>query len=229
MAICTFGGGVTGIRGSIGGSTFSVGHSGPTIRRRQKPHYNRSNVQGKRNAELLVAAQYWRDELTPANRADWATLAAATDFINALGQTYQVQPNALYIRSHTALESAGQAPAPAPPTNATQAAGDMTLSANNDPKVFVETWPNFVAAPAGRFDCWVSHAVPPSQNYTPTTFRHAVPQALGNFAGLPQQILGAVFLEAGKRYFVRMRYVRTAGGQDGRVSFVTILPINVPA
>ncbi len=229
MAIVTFGGGVTGIRGSIGGSTFSVGHSGPYVRRRQKPHFPRSDAQGKRNAALLVAAQAWRDELNAGHRADWIALAAGTDFVNALGQTYQIQGNALYIRTHSALESAGEMPQANAPNAATEVAGDETLSANNDPKVFVQTWPNFVLLPAGRFDTWVSNAVPASQNYVPTTFRHAVPQALGNFIALPQQILGANFLEAGKRYFVKMRHLRTAGADDGQVAFETILPIDVPA
>lgn len=212
MANIIFGPVITGARGSIGAVTFSNSRSGPTARRRQKPVFPRTVLQGQRNAALGVVAQRWRDTLTPTNRTNWATLALATNFTNSLGQTYQIQPNALYIRSAAALEMGGVTWDNTAPLAATEVAPDLTLDTGAAGTIRVATWPNLVTSPNGGLLVFLSAVVTASQTRIPTSYTLQSFIPVGSFTALPFIILQPPVTVSGAHYFVRFTVVRTGQG-----------------
>lgn len=98
MASILLGGGVTDIRGSIGGSTFSRNAAGNYIRARMKPVNKRSERQVARRANLAYLATYWSKGLSEQQRADWRAYAAGTIWTNRLGQAMAVNGLAAFMR-----------------------------------------------------------------------------------------------------------------------------------
>jgi hypothetical protein len=98
MANIKLGGGVTDIRGSIGGTTFSRGPAGAIARQRVKVINPRSALQVARRAVASSLAQHWSQDLDAGERADWNAYAAATDFTNKVGDTIQISGLACFVR-----------------------------------------------------------------------------------------------------------------------------------
>lgn len=226
MGILKFSIFVDGILGSVGGTTFGYGHSGPTVRRRQKPTFPRTNRQGERNAQIAVFSQAWRDTATPTNRTDWATLAAATTFINQFDNPYTVQPNALFTRSQSALQIAGQTLALSPPMAATEVAPDWTLDSAIIGQVRVATWPNFTPVGFGFALFFVSKPQSQARVNNPTSFEFVAAVMISAFVILPQIIFTLPASESGTFRFVRGIVVRTepalgipVSDMKGKVSF----------
>jgi hypothetical protein len=115
MGVIKLGGGVTDIRGSIGGTVFSRGPAGAYARQRVKavnPATTRQNVVRSRVSAL---SQYWSGSLTTAQRADWNAYASATSFLNKVGDAIFISGLACFMRLNTLLMQMGhaiQAPAP---------------------------------------------------------------------------------------------------------------------
>jgi len=98
MANITYGGGITDIRGSIGGTCFSRGAGGAIARARVKPVNPRSTLQTARRARTAYLATYWSKTLTEQQRDDWRAYAAGTTWTNKLGQTIEINGLAAFIR-----------------------------------------------------------------------------------------------------------------------------------
>ena len=98
MALIALGGGVTDIRGSIGGTTFSRAAAGNYARSRKKPVNPRSSMQNDRRVAIAYCAKYWSDQLTEQQRTDWRAYATATTWTNKLGQTININGLAAFIR-----------------------------------------------------------------------------------------------------------------------------------
>lgn len=86
MARLTFGGGVAGMKGSIGGTTFQTNSAGAFAR--QRPYVKKSSslkqqVSHQSHQNLL----YQYSLLIPDDKDAWNTFAAAHDKINKFGQT----------------------------------------------------------------------------------------------------------------------------------------------
>ena len=103
MALIMLGGGVTDIRGSIGGSTFARNAGGNYMRARMKPVNPRSFMQSKRRALTARLATYWSKTLDETQRASWRTYATATTWTNRLGQTIQINGLAAFLRTNALL------------------------------------------------------------------------------------------------------------------------------
>ena len=234
MGIVSFGGGVTGIRGSVAGVTFGNSRSGPTIRRRQKPVFPRTDVQGFRNSTLAVVAQYWRDQLAAGDRTNWETLAAATNFTNSLGQTYQISGIALFIRSMTVMQISDQAITNVAPMVATEAAPDLTIDSVAAGVVRVATWPNYVLLPAGRLNYFVSAPTSIAQAHDPTSFTFQLSHTLSSFAVLPRPLVLTPPPASGTHIYLRFKILRLfpfpippPNGGRGVVSFELIRDVVV--
>lgn len=91
MAILAFGAPVTGIRGSIGGITYSANKSGPYAKLWAKGANVRTPPQSVDRLLLASLAARWRT-LDPGDRADWDTFAADPDqeLTNSLGEGYYI-------------------------------------------------------------------------------------------------------------------------------------------
>lgn len=142
MAVIMLGGGVTDIRGSIGGSTFSRSKAGNYIRSRKKPVNPRSNLQGERRAAASQLSREWGKTLTEAQRSAWRAYADDTNWTNKLGQTITIPGLAAFLRTGAMLLLAGEVYQPAAPTESGSAgAVDFTFTATADDQKIVVTEP----------------------------------------------------------------------------------------
>lgn len=103
MALIKLGGGVTDIRGAIGGTVFSRGRGGAIARKNTKPVNPRSTSQNTRRAMTAYIAKSWSNELTEQQRIDWRAYAAGTVSKNRLGETISGAGNAAYMRLNTLM------------------------------------------------------------------------------------------------------------------------------
>jgi hypothetical protein len=78
---------VVGLRGTVGGLTFSANKSGPYVKQWQRPPKVRTNLQTDAGNTMLQASSEWVN-ITALQRADWDTWAAgpAPARFNSLGE-----------------------------------------------------------------------------------------------------------------------------------------------
>lgn len=117
MAICKFGTSVTGIRGTLGGATYSANKAGPYLRAWRMPALSQTSLQTRQRAALSRYGQLWRG-MTSSLRADWGTWAAlaAQARTNALGETYYLSGWQQFVAINQARFQVALAPTTAVPT-----------------------------------------------------------------------------------------------------------------
>ena len=128
MALVKYGGGITGMSGSLAGNTHARNRFGNYIRARTKPVNPNSTQQSKCRDVIAQLASYWHDTCTPAERLAWATYAAAIAMKNRLGEVvymtgfnHFIRCNAIYLRQSGLVEATG-------PTTLALPEKDSTLS-----------------------------------------------------------------------------------------------------
>jgi len=91
MALIKYSSLVDGIRGTVGGVTFSANRAGPYAKEWAGPTNPRSSLQSKTRAQLGCLPTYWR-ALEQGERDGWDTWAAdpAQEKTNSLGEAYYV-------------------------------------------------------------------------------------------------------------------------------------------
>ena len=97
MAIIKFGITVVGVRGTVGGGTFSANKSGPYLKAWQYPVVSNTSPELLQRARLSEIPTQWR-AFGPSIRTAYDTLAAsgAYDRVNSLGITYQLSGYQLF-------------------------------------------------------------------------------------------------------------------------------------
>lgn len=123
MALVQFGGGVTQMRGSIGGTCFSRSAAGNIVRARTKPINPRSALQQARRATAAMLTNYWSATLTEQQRTDWRAYAAGTTWTNRLGQVISINGLAAFVRTNALNALSGEAVIAAAPLALGHAAG----------------------------------------------------------------------------------------------------------
>ena len=139
MANVRFGGGVTDIRGSVGGSTFTRGAAGPVLRQRVKGINKNSTLQVALRAVVSMLSKLWSDASMDATRADWNAYAAGTPMQNRLGDPIYISGFSMFVRTNSLLLQAGgtvQSTAPTAPGQA-GAANATILAVSNDGKISI--------------------------------------------------------------------------------------------
>lgn len=99
-ALILFGGGVSEMRGSIGGSVFSRNSSGAYARNRTKPVNPNTDKQSSIRALFSTIAQYWRT-LSEGEKITWNSLAPTFPRVNRLGQTVPLTGFQLFQKCNT--------------------------------------------------------------------------------------------------------------------------------
>lgn len=119
MAIIKVAAPLVGIRGSIGGTTYSANKSGPYARAWTAPPNKRRPLQMAQRNTFAWASEIWRTR-TGAQRAAWDAWAALIGQIqtNSLGETYYLSGFQWYVRCNTRLELMGRAWLTNPPAGA---------------------------------------------------------------------------------------------------------------
>lgn len=87
MAIVKFGGGLSGIRGTLAGNVFTANGNGAYVRPWSRVHNPKSLAQTINRISASLFPSAWR-ALTSGERDDWNTYGAATALKNALGDKY---------------------------------------------------------------------------------------------------------------------------------------------
>jgi len=111
MAILTFGAPVTGIRGTIGGITYTANQAGPYARIWSRGANVRTQSQSTSRASLANLASWWRT-ISASDRADWDTFAAdpAQELTNALSEPYYISGFLWWVKISRELLSADRSP-----------------------------------------------------------------------------------------------------------------------
>lgn len=116
MAIVKFGVLVIGVRGTIGGATYSANGSGPFVKAWAKGSNPRSPIQTDQRLRVAEQSQGWR-ALTSLQQAAWDAFAAlpAQDLTDSLGQTFSASGFNWYTKVNTRLLIVGRPVRTAPP------------------------------------------------------------------------------------------------------------------
>jgi hypothetical protein len=117
MAICKFGSTVVGLRGTVGGMTFSAGKAGPYVRTWNKGSNPRSERQTAARSNLSDQAKLWAS-LSPGDQLLWRTWAAlpAQEKRNSLGMPYYLSGYQWFTALNTRLMNAQASQITLPPT-----------------------------------------------------------------------------------------------------------------
>jgi len=109
MALIKFGGGITEMRGSMAGNTFSRNRSGAYVRSRTKPINPNSASQQKVRATLAALTDRWSQTLDAAKRAAWNLYGSNVTMTNKLGESINLTGFNHYIRSNSIKHRLGLA------------------------------------------------------------------------------------------------------------------------
>ena len=149
MAILKFGPTVVGLRGTIGGITFSANKSSPYAKAWSRGSNPVAPLQTTQRGVLASIPALWR-ALTPAEQALWDTFAAlpAQDLTNSLGETYSISGFGWFTKINVRLLVMGRADRTAVPAQSRPSAPTIT----DIEFPFDDGQTAFVSYAAGEFD-----------------------------------------------------------------------------
>jgi hypothetical protein len=100
MALVKYGGGVTQLSGSVGGTTYARNRFGNYMRSRTKPVNPGTQAQDNVRTSMSFLTAHWSTVLTAGERIAWATYAAAIAMKNRLGETVYLTGFNHFVRSN---------------------------------------------------------------------------------------------------------------------------------
>lgn len=223
MALVKLGGGVAGISGSIGGTTFARNRFGSYARQRTNPVNPNTTRQSEVRALMANISQAWNQILTAAQRSAWDTYAAAVPWLNRIGETAYLTGFNMFVRTNMAAMSSGVAMITNSPTVLSQAevptvnlgtlsSLSQTISATLDPdQPYAEEDGAYLLA----YQSKGSHA---SRNFYGGIMRYFAKGDGSSAAPLDEVTFTdlAYTLVSGQKTFVEFRVLRA----DGRLSGV---------
>ena len=110
MALVKFGGGITEMRGSIGGNVYSRNKSGAIVRQRTKPvNPGTSFMVLAKSIFTAVSALWSNGGLTETQRQGWRDYADNVPWLNKLGETISLNGNSRMVKANVARQTAGLA------------------------------------------------------------------------------------------------------------------------
>lgn len=109
MAIVKLSTPVVDIRGSLGGNTFSRSAAGNIVRARKKPVDRHTPAQDKQRQVFAEASTAWSTKLNTLQRGAWCDYAAASKWMNRLGQMIKVSGQQAFVKTTAMYLAAGLA------------------------------------------------------------------------------------------------------------------------
>lgn len=109
MALIKFGGGITEMRGSIAGNTFSRNRYGAYARARTKPVNPNTAGQQTVRASMAFLTDRWANTLTALQRTAWNLYGSNVVMTNKLGESINLSGFNHYIRSNMPRKATSQA------------------------------------------------------------------------------------------------------------------------
>ncbi len=149
MAVIKLAAPVAGIRGTVGGLTYSANKAGPFVRAWSKGANPRTTFQSTQRTQMASIPALWR-LLSPAEKALWKTFAAlpAQERTNSLGEAFFISGFTWFTLINIRLLNIGRVTRTAPPVQARPSA--PTVSSLVLP--FLPQQATKVTYPAGEFD-----------------------------------------------------------------------------
>jgi hypothetical protein len=230
MASIKFGGGVTAMSGSIGGSTYARNRFGYYLRPRTKPVNPNSTLQIAVRTEMAFFTQRWHDTLSAAQRTAWATYAAAVPVKNRLGETVYLTGFNWYLAVNVFRTTNGNSKCDPGPAALTLVESDPSFSVTafvSDQKIHVVhdvTLP-WCGIPASIMGVYQGQPQAPTRNYFNGPWKNVGPIP-GN-AVSPTLMAAPFTLVLGQKVWV---YARIATGPtDSRIGPPIIASCTVAA
>lgn len=221
MALIKLGGGVSDIRGSIGGTVFSKNRYGSYTRNRTIPVDPGSTAQTKIRSVMGQIRNAWFSTLTAAQRTDWATYAQNVSISNRLGESIKLTGWNMFCRTNAALLYNDKAIIAAAPTNFSLAEQDSTLTitvseADQEVSIAFDDAMDWAGETGAYLLLYVSRPQNPTVNYFKGPYKIAA--ALAGATAVPltsPQVAAVPFaVVAGQKVFAQARILRA----DGRLS-----------
>jgi len=107
MALVKFGGGITQMSGSVGGTTFARNRYGNYARAKTKPVNPNTAAQAAIRSALSELTVLWSQTLSAAQRTAWNLYGASVAMKNRLGETTYLTGFNHYIRSNVMRNRVG--------------------------------------------------------------------------------------------------------------------------
>lgn len=219
---------IAGLRGTIGGVTYSENQGGPYAKIWSKGSNPRTAKQTEQRSRLSNFAQNWQN-LTSAQRADWDTYAAlaAQDKIDSLGETFSISGFAWYVAlsnnlvraNRTAIDSAPVLGTPATPVIESASLNDDSSGTSSQVKMTA-------GSPQLSSDHIVTGNVVNTLARTTTTINRKwltteVPNVnrVANFQGEINEKFGTIQLEQFAFYEVQIQNLE---GRQGSVASISV-------
>jgi len=220
MALIKFGGGITEMRGSIGGNTFARNRFGAYARSRTKPVNPSSTRQQTVRAIIQQITQLWAG-LTADQRSAWALYGDSVGWVNALGETQHLSGFNMYCRTNMLLQLAGATLVSDAPTTLSlpEADPDFAIAADASDDDFSVTFDNaldWANEAGGYLVCSLGQPVSPTRNFFGGPYRYAgkVEGDAATPPSIPATFTSPFELGSGQKVWAFARIVRA----DGRVS-----------
>jgi len=211
MSLVKFGGGVSELLGSLGGTTFSKNKSGAFARVRKKPRFPRANLQAQREATVSTYSKTWATILSDAQRACWNSLAATLTWTNRLGDNYSPSGANIYVRSNALLMLADRVPVTAAPATYDIPIATFTLDYLSGTGIRVTSVGALASSSFNTVLIFWSGPVSPSRFTfsSPWSFLRKIRS--DTLSGVPYTIVDDVDVVPDQKYFFRFRVVRYQG------------------
>lgn len=159
MALVRVGGGITAIKGSIGGTTFSRGKMGVTAKRRPSAVNKDTYFQGVARGNMSEISKLWQSALDETERAEWNAFALSNPSVNAFGDTVYLSGAMWYSKLNAVLRRLGSTLLTSPPPSiVVSSLTDVILSASagTSPTITVEPTPSSLGTNEEVY-IWISY------------------------------------------------------------------------
>jgi hypothetical protein len=216
MAVIKLGGGVTDIRGSIGGTVFSRGPAGAYARQRVKAVNPATSRQLDRRRFVSALSFRWSYGLDTQERADWVAWAAATSFLNKVGDSIHISGLAAFLRLNALRMLIGEEIEDAAPEEAGMA--DQTIYVPTANKTTLQIQ---IAEPTSGWDgsntgqfliVFAGLPMAPGRTASPRGYRYiGMVQGAAEPPSFPQSFTWPYTAEVGQNYPVRVTHLDAAG------------------
>jgi hypothetical protein len=220
MALIRYGGGITQMSGSIGGTTHARNRYGNYTRSRTKPVNPKSSRQTEIRSAVSFLASYWFSDLTPAERTAWNLYGSSVAMKNRLGETVYMTGFNHFIRSNTLRQYQGQSIVDAGPTTfelpekdntititGSAATQQISLSFNN-----ALPWANEVG---GMISCFLGQPQNKTRNFFNGPWKHFTSFVGGAVPPVSPKVVNASYgIAQGQALWIYCRISRA----DGRLS-----------
>jgi hypothetical protein len=216
MAKIKFSALVSEMRGKLNGSVFSKNRAGAYVRNKVTPSNPQTAAQSGARALLAQFAQGWR-ALTQAQRDAWSGAVSSFQTTNVFGDVVNPSGNTLYSRLNILASIAGGSAMTTPPALfAVPALSNLVVGATAAGNVLTIDF-DPTAIPAGHvLEVQATPQLSPGVSNANSKFATIGVLAVGFESGdsiSTEYVAKYGSLQAGKKVFVRTRFIHIASGQ----------------